>query len=133
MSRCFCVTDTEKKAEYDKFNEFWENILLPETKQRINDFCEQMQGKYVNEDFAEDVIEENLKSLTYTTLSSDAYDYEIGTLTTEKFFWFGTEVEGEYISSKESLKNFLKNNPKYVLTDEYGTIVKENDIFWKSI
>ena len=103
MSTEFYISNRIKKREVTSLNNFWEKQLIPELKKHITDYCNELNGQYINNE----------------TLIGTSYKNGNGTL----FQWEGESVDGHVICDEVDIVGFFSNKEnqiKYCIMDEYG-------------
>ena len=121
MSTSYDLVNRKKYEEYRAFQDFWENRLLPQVKESIENYCSSVDGEYVNNDTAEDVLEELEYRCAFCPLSMEGASERIGGYSPRSgFFWDNRSVNGVLIYSLETLHRFLEEHPEYFLQDEYS-------------
>lgn len=121
MSTSYYLVNRKKYEEYQAFQDFWENRLVPLIKESIENYCSSIDGEYVNNDTAEDVLEKLKYRCSFCPLSLDDTGTRIGAYSPRNgFFWDNMSIDGIYIYSLEELYGFLKEHADYFLQDEYS-------------
>ena len=121
MSTSYYLMNRKKYEEYLAFQDFWENRLVPQVKESIENYCSSVDGEYVNNDTAEDVLDELKYRCSFCPLSLDDTGTRIGAYSpVSGFFWDNISVDGTLIRSLEVLRDFLNKHPEYFLQDEYS-------------
>lgn len=127
MSVDYYLSNRKKREEIQSFNEFWENHLVPELKNRIMDYCDEVDGDHVNSDFAKQVIDDRVSSFSYAPGDTTSYETLIGSSRWNGrrtlFQWDGAYVDGRVISDELSIIEFFSNKEhqiQYCIIDEYN-------------
>ena len=127
MSTEFYISNRIKKREVTSLNSFWEKQLIPELKKHITDYCNELNGQYINNDVANRIIDSKISpissvmddSFNYETLIGTSYKNGKGTL----FQWEGESVDGHVICDEVDVVEFFSNREnqiKYCIMDDYG-------------
>ena len=79
MSTEFYISNRIKKREVTSLNSFWEKQLIPELKKHITDYCNELNGQYINNDVANRIIDSKISPIS--SVMDDSFNYEtlIGT------------------------------------------------------
>ena len=121
MSTSYYLVNRKKYEEYQAFQDFWENRLVPHVKESIENYCSSVDGEYVNNDTAEDVLEELENRCSFCPLSMESASERVRAYSPRTgFFWDNMSVNGILIYSLETLHSFLEDHPEYFLQDEYS-------------
>lgn len=126
MSTNYYLVETAKKEELNRFSDFWENTFYPQVKNLVDKYFKENQGKFINNDTLEDVMNaDSMCLLKYCPLNDDHFSCHIGTSTATNFYWDYLSLDWgkSVIYDFDSLKNFLEENPSYAIYDEYNTII----------
>lgn len=125
MSTEYYLSNRKKQEEIQAFNKFWEEELIPEFKQKIIDYCKKADGRYVNEMFAEQIIEEKITDISAAPGDSQGYETIIGVSRWSGkrplFQWEGSYIEDCIIRDEGSLVGFFAsktNQERYCIVDE---------------
>lgn len=124
MSTCYYLIETNKKKEFDKLENFWENILFENTKKTIEQFFKDNKGCLINDDLLDEILDSNpISSLKYCPVDDDSFSVRLGTSTVNGFYWdyVSLNLGSVAINDFKSLEAFLKENPEYSIWDEYNT------------
>ena len=124
MSTCYYLVEINKKKEFEKLNDFWENVLFTKTKEMISKYFEENKGDLINDDLLDDIMDDkSISALKYCPVYDDSFSTRIGSSTATNFYWdYGSLNLGSVsIYDYNSLKKFIDENPSYSIYDEYGT------------
>jgi len=85
MSTEFYISNRIKKREVTSLNSFWEKQLIPELKKHITDYCNELNGQYINNDVANRIIDSKISPIS--SVMDDSFNYEtlIGTWERDTF------------------------------------------------
>lgn len=116
----YYLINRKQKKEYEDFQKFWDESFLPQMRKKLWDYCEEYDGDYVNNDYAEYIEEKTFYGMGYGTLSDSDWQTRIGifSYTTDRFRFDHIYLEDTTIHDKKSLRSFCKKHPEYMLIDD---------------
>lgn len=138
MSTEYFISNRNKREEIQAFNKFWEEKLIAGLKTQINNYCNEVDGDYVNINFAEDIIMDKVSKISYAPADTTSYETKIGSSRWNGkrtlFQWEGACINDHVIRDEMSLVDFFADKDiqkQYYITDEYNAEYTFNEFLDK--
>lgn len=128
MSRSIYIRSLKKYREYTAFFELWKKQVVPSIRIDISAACSKAD---VSDSFKEIIFDQVNDFLRKQLLFEDYYEERIGQITSKGFIFDHVYFEGICVWDKQSLKEFLKKYPDYILLDDMDEKVSFEEIFEK--
>lgn len=128
MSRSIYIRSMKKYREYTAFFELWKKQIVPSIRIETSAACSKAD---VSDSFKEIIFDQVNDFLRKQLLFEDYYEERIGQITSKGFIFDHVYFEGICVWDKQSLKEFLKKYPDYILLDDMDEKVSFEEIFEK--
>lgn len=126
MSTNYYLVDKNKKEEYVKLVNFWENVLFANVTTLIDKFFEENKGQVIDTDLKEDILKsEKITSLKQCPIYDDICSVRLGCATATGFYWDYVSLNWSTmcVSDYETLATYLREHTEYIIVDEYDEII----------
>ena len=128
MGRSIYIRSVKKYREYTAFFELWKKQVVPSIRIDIGAACSKAE---VSDSFKEIIFNQLNDFLHKQLLFEDYYEERLGQITSKGFIFDHVYFEGTCLWDKQSLKEFLKKYPDYILLDDMDEKVSFEEIFEK--
>lgn len=128
MGRSIYIRSVKKYREYTAFFELWKQKVVPSIRMETSSACSKAE---VSESFKEIIFDQLNDFLRKQLIFEDYYEERIGQITSKGFIFDHVYFEGICVWDKQSLKEFLKKYPDYILLDDMDERVSFEEIFEK--
>ena len=129
MGRSIYIRSVKKYREYNAFFDLWEKQVVPSIRIETSAACSKAD---VSDNFKEIVLTQLNDFLHKQLVLEDYYEERIGQITSKGFIFDHVYFEGICVWDKQSLKEFLKKYPDYILLDDMDEKVSFEEIFEKN-
>ena len=132
MSDAYYLVDQNKKQEYEKFANFWENEFVPSVESMLNEYAaKRKKEKPELKEFIEEMHDIGGRSCdmeSYCPIFSDIYSQRLGIYHGDAmgFVWNNngeTHITEEKFRDKKQLEEFLEKHPEISIADDCGFLM----------
>lgn len=137
MGKSYYIADIDKVHEFEGLCNYWKNTVSDMVYNLLKDYCVANSDKYINEDYAENILKSQVQALfeskapddiTDNSLNFIRYDNRFGCVGSGgKFYWYNIKVKPNSkmhsIYDLHSLKKFLNVYQNYGILDDYGKVL----------
>lgn len=111
MSTVYYIIDKKIEKEIKDFSDFFENKIISYIEDTIEKYCAKTDGKYINNDYTEEVLDELIPKVKYSQPNDDNYMFRIGHIwygdKKPRFIWGQFHLDGFFIYDFKSFKDFF--------------------------